>query len=336
MKNYAIGHFDDIDGTVGHIILERASLRSDIPIAHVDIDYGKMATALKKVDLKEGDRVRIFDVGYNPTWESPEFLKELARIAEQGDIEIYDHHIWPSVTQVEKHTKRIIVPREGDSLKRYCASEILNFFFGNGDDVSDFLSRVANKSDFVDESPHGWLRDYTSSLEKVIKASDKKITNLSIDDIIKFFTNLESIPTTNGHYNCSHPTLWSPQFETAKTDYKHALKDSKNNLEQNVTHHSINNHAVTIGFSKQILHMKEGPAHLKETFPNRDIYACIFPDRSIIFFRGTTKVNVGTLAGSFGGGGRESGAGAFIPKEHFKDQDTTRVYVLDKLESALS
>jgi len=339
MRNYAIGHFDDIDGIASHVILERNGRREGNETVHVDIDYSNMDSALEGVvrDISNGQIVRMFDVGHNKDWETPGFLKTLKEIRHfsGNGVEIYDHHVWPEESKVYQHASRVVVPREGDNLTRLCASEIVNFFFG-GSDVGGFLSRVANRNDFGDESIYHSLREYSGDLEAAIKAADKGVTELTSLDIINYFSESSIWGDLIDREIVRSPEVWPASFEKAKINYGNALESAKKELDKTISIGEMGSYDVVIGFGEQILHMKGGVDHLKSKYPGADVHACVYEDGSIIFFRDSEKVDLSILGRAFGGGGREAGAGGFVPEAYRKDQGQTRTYVRNTIESALS
>lgn len=320
MINYAVGHYSDVDGVLSHALLERASIVSRQRTVHLDIDYKDMLAPLKEIDLGQAEVVRIFDLGHNKVWESPEFIEELRRIANTASLEIYDHHKWPNSSQVYGiGARRIILPRKTDNLEKKCTSEIVEFFFTPNDQTAGLLSQIANNSDFTADSSYQELNDYTRQLELVVAAADKRVTTLNSADLVNYFATLPSHLDFTRTKLLETSLFWPKIFNEARVDYNSAVQSAKQSLEGTINVVEIQTtkgkYRTAIGFSPQILHMKEGVKHLQQTYPSLSVYACVYEDSSIIFSRDTKEIDLSLLGEAFNGGGRQAGAGGFIPKE---------------------
>ncbi|MBI2106858.1 hypothetical protein HYT57_02635 [Candidatus Woesearchaeota archaeon] len=341
MVNVAIGHYDDVDGVLSHALLERASIANGQNTVHLDIDYKDMVAPLKLVDLEQAKVARIFDLGHNKSWESQEFVGELRRITQATSLEIYDHHRWPDSSQVyEVGARRIVVPRGTDNLERRCTSEIINFFFTPNDPTALLLSQIASNSDFMPNLQYQGLDAYTRRLEWVVAAADKRITELRSIELVQYFATLPKDHPKNASLLDSK-YFWPDHFQVALEEYGSAVESAKQSLEKTIRIEKVQtpsrDYEVVIGFAPQILHMKEGVRHLQGKHPGLPIYACAYEDNSIIFSRDTEEVNLLLLGRAFNGGGRESGAGGFLPGGFTAELGEITVYhVLEIIKEALS
>ncbi len=367
MKSYAIGHFIDVDGISSHVVLGRANSRRGIETVHIDITYKDPVAALRQATPERGETVRFFDFGYNDSLEDPEVLAEFGRIASRGDLEIYDNHTsWPQESRVYRFARRIVLPREGDDLGTRCTAQILHWFFGRGDNVSELLSCIANTSDFKNKSPYTQLKEYVERLEQALKGANLGVSNLNAMDMIRYFVTLkiperfsespaskgleylfegrEAEPTPiplSSNWLLKSRDFWPAIFMASEQSCKLAIKGAEDELMRNSFLRTARTPSGTIhmviGFAHQALYMKEGIKVLQTAHPGFPIYACIYEDRSIIFSRDTEQVDLSHLVKAFNGGGRPAGSGGLIPEEWESDSQATIIdEVAKKIERTLA
>src|SRR3989338_3520314 len=316
MKSYSIGHFIDVDGISSQAVLGRSNARRGIETVHIDITYRDPIAALRQATPEQGEIVRFFDFGYGPVLETPEALGEFKRIASQGDLEIYDHHKgWPRESEVYQFARRVVVPRDWDDLSKKCTTQILYWFFGMRDNVSEMLSYIANASDFGYDSVYKSLTDYTKQLEVALRGANNGVTNLSPLDMIQWFKQFpEDVPLQSGNKLFESEELWWPQpFLDSAEEYTVRAIYAKEETKR----------------SAQIVGIEVPP-----DFP---IYACVYSNGSITFSRGTGEVDMSRFGRAFGGGGRELGSGGFIPNEWMTEpQEEVTKRIKSKLEETLA
>ena len=344
MKSYSIGHFIDVDGISSQAVLGRSNARRGIETVHIDITYRDPIAALRQATPEQGEIVRFFDFGYGPVLETPEALGEFKRIASQGDLEIYDHHKgWPRESEVYQFARRVVVPRDWDDLSKKCTTQILYWFFGMRDNVSEMLSYIANASDFGDDSVYKSLTDYTKQLEVALRGANNGVTNLSPLDMIQWFKQFpEDVPLQSGNKLFESEELWWHQpFLDSAEEYTvraiYAKEETKRSAQIVGIQVPIGITVAVIGFADRILYMKDGVEVLKEVHPDFPIYACVYSNGSITFSRGTGEVDMSRFGRAFGGGGRELGSGGFIPNEWMTEpQEEVTKRIKSKLEETLA
>ena len=321
MKNYAIGHFLDVDGVSSHVILHRRDAIRNIETVHIDVTYKDPAAAFSAATPENGETVRFFDLGYNPVLDQEMCLAELSRLFQLGTIEIYDHHTyWPPESRVYGFAKKMSVPRRGNNLERLCTSQILISHFNIWDETSMMLARTANASDFGSTSPyHDILGEYAEELSLAVAGANARTTDLTALGIINWLSHsVGEVPYTSEDLLRSR-SFWPNSFRDSAQSYRIEIAAAKPNLIKSCSLLELRIGEkvlpTVIGFGDQLLYMKEGVATLMGAFPGFPIYACVHPDGSIIFSRNTEEVNLALLGTAFNGGGREAGSGGFIPED---------------------
>ncbi len=334
--NLVVGHYDDIDGLFSHVISERNNRRNGSYTIHLDIDYRDMLAPLDHIlnSWKRIGRISFVDFGYNPTWDSDGFMGRIKDLHDLNfHLEIYDHHKWPNDFEIKPYLKIFELPKEGETK---CTSEVITeVLLGPTDPVSSLLAKIANNSDFKHESPYQELNNYTRALENVIAAVDHGVVDLTPQNLIEQFVHITDAQSPTSYSLQQSKDFWPFNFFEIQDQYHTEIATAQEELEtESFDYGILNGTTLTIGHGAQILHMKKGVNHLASAFPGRDIYACIHPDRSIIFHRVNDEVNLAPLGKAFNGGGREAGSGGFIPEE-IRDEDITN-YAFSTIKETLN
>jgi oligoribonuclease NrnB/cAMP/cGMP phosphodiesterase (DHH superfamily) len=304
-RKYILAHGTDVDGIACHTIADMNGFEkhifSDYPQLHADLEY-----------LADCDTGEVIIADLNSSGEFQPFEEVISRLSKQHELLAWvDHHDWSGrESLLAPFTQSVIDPD-------VCSSALVRQYFCDTNPTALYLAKLGQAHDFRIQ---GSELEAANNLQKAISfANNSTDEHLYLEHMVMLLAN--------GQFQ-------SQELAHMAREYDSQTEQAKKELSSSIQYRDLGLSTVAFGFAPQILYMKPGLHHLKET-TDADIYCVAFPDGPVLVDGSTTgtKYDIVTLCKSNGGGGRNNSGGFILDKEDVADQEGFIDYILTELST---